>query len=108
MGRMSQEASAEDAQIMLTQRLIDALVLARERVTGDDLAAKQARRDKIKDLTGRMYLYMDAGREKPSTAELREVLGDDDRYVRHDLSEWGGAVIDVAYEPASPPVPERP
>lgn len=106
MGRMSQEASAEDAQIMLTQRLIDALVLARERVTGDDLSAKQARRDEIKDLTSRMYLYMDADREKPSAAELSAVLGEDDRSIRQDLNAWAGAVLDFPQVPSSPPVPE--
>lgn len=71
--------------------IIDALRLARERVTGDSLHAKIKRRHLIDSGISRMA--HDPGTDGAMTAgELRDLLGDlDDKNLRHALGEWDAA-----------------
>jgi hypothetical protein len=70
--------------------IIDALQLARERVTGDDLAVKQEKRDRLKTTISRVYAFLDGDfAAQPSASELRELLGDpDDKELRASLDRW--------------------
>lgn len=56
--------------------LANALMLARDRVTGETLEAKQKKRDLLKDAVSRVYLWQDGDGPAPPAAELRELLGD--------------------------------
>ena len=68
------------------QVIIDALSLAAERVTGDDLAAK---RDRSRYLLELKAGVMVGGEAAPSRQELAEALGDpDDATLRHALDAW--------------------
>lgn len=72
-----------------TEHLIEALKLARERVTSDSIGIKQRRRDELKAAIGAMYFYSETGQEKPSAHGLRELLGDpDDKAIRDALAHW--------------------
>jgi hypothetical protein len=69
--------------------LIGALEVARERVTADTIAAKQAKRDELKAAIGAMYHYLDTGQDPLSSADLRDLLGDpDDKVIREALQHW--------------------
>ena len=70
--------------------LIDALMLARERVTADTLAEKQSKRDAIKAAVNGLHQWEDGDPgAKPTAAQLRELLGDpDDREIRRALEAW--------------------
>jgi hypothetical protein len=70
--------------------LIGALEIARERVTGVSVAAKQDRRDELKAMISAMYHYLDTGQDQPSSDDLRNLLGtlDDDRVIREALQHW--------------------
>ena len=69
--------------------IIGALQVARERVTADTIAEKQARRDDLKAAISAMYYYLETGQDKLSAADLRELLGDpDDKKVREALQHW--------------------
>jgi hypothetical protein len=71
--------------------LIDALVLARERVTADTIAVKQERRDQYKHAISDMHAWMDGsgrGDHESLGARLHELLGEDDRQVREALAAW--------------------
>lgn len=72
--------------------LLDALMLARERVTASTLAEKQAKRDAIKAAVSGMHQWEDGeGSAKPPAAQLRELLGDpDDHEIRRALEAWDG------------------
>lgn len=67
-----------------------ALLVARERVTGDDLQEKQKRRDRLKLAISGVYAVIDGDQSgRPSAAELREMLGDpDDKDIRLALDRW--------------------
>lgn len=74
------------------QVIIDALDLARERVTADTIAARQDRRDAIKSMISAVYHFADTGQDKPASAELRGLLGDPgDAAIRRALEEWDAA-----------------
>jgi hypothetical protein len=71
--------------------LIDALILARERVTADTIAEKQAKRDRFKSTVSRMHLADEGDdSQRPTAKELRELLGDPgDAEIRRALEAWG-------------------
>lgn len=72
-----------------TEHLIEALKLARERVTSGSVAEKQAMRDELKSAISCMYAYQEAGRDKPSSDDLRKLLRDpDDKATRDALAHW--------------------
>jgi hypothetical protein len=76
-------AMAQDTK----QVLIDALGLAAERVTGDDLAAKDSRRRYLLELKAGVMV---GGEAAPSSQELAEALGDpEDSILRQAISAWG-------------------
>jgi hypothetical protein len=69
--------------------IIGALQVARERVTGESVSDKQARRDTLKAAIDAMYYYLETGQDQLSSADLRELLGDpDDKAVREALQHW--------------------
>jgi hypothetical protein len=68
--------------------IASALALAAERVTGDDLQAKVARRRHINMLT---KAIITGGDSMPSRQELAGALGDpDDAVIRHALDDLTG------------------
>lgn len=71
--------------------IIPALRLARERVTGDDVDAKERRREALADMIirTRMHGVMGPGVARPTAQELKEALGDpDDGDLRKALAAW--------------------
>lgn len=65
--------------------IIEALILAAERVTGDDLQAKRDRRRYIDEIKADVMI---GGEAMPSRQELAEALGDpDDAGVRSALDD---------------------
>lgn len=80
------ETEAEAAEV-----LVNALQLARERVTAGTIAEKQARRDRLRNAIHRVHLAQDGdGSQRPDAGELCKLLGDpDDREIRRALEIWG-------------------
>lgn len=72
--------------------IIGALQVARERVVGDTLAVKEARRQELKDAISRMYLYVDTGKGGLSGEELRELIPNTDRVIDRALAEYAAAL----------------
>jgi hypothetical protein len=94
---LAAEACPELRSLCMTQTqhevdggiIIGALQVARERVTADTIAEKQRRRDDLKSAIDAMYYYLETGQDKPSAADLRELLGDpDDKTIREALQHW--------------------
>lgn len=80
----TQEARAEAART-----IIGALKLARERVTGDSISAKQDQRDDLKQAIGEMMMWQDTGEGGLTSGELRVLLGDpEDKKIRQALEDW--------------------
>jgi len=70
--------------------IMDALRLARERVTGDDPEEKERQRERLADLIVRMHAANAAAR--PTGTELSEALGNpDDGRLRQAISAWDRA-----------------
>jgi hypothetical protein len=61
---------ADDAELIIAE-----LVLARERVVSPSIAEKQVRRDAYRLMISRIQLWQETGRDKPTAAELRDLLG---------------------------------
>lgn len=81
------EDISRDAEV-----IIGALQLARERVTGDDLAAKARKRQELVSALEQVRAWQGGGGDKPDAARLRELLGDpDDRVIRVSLAALEGA-----------------
>ena len=75
------------------EHLIEALKLTRERITGDSVEAKQDRWDRMSLAIASVRDYLDGGArvggDRPSAADLRELLGDpDDKATRDALANW--------------------
>jgi hypothetical protein len=70
--------------------LLGALRLAKARVTGDDLDAKDRQLERIADMTVRLRLVAPPGDiRRPTAAELTELLGDpDDAELRAAIRAW--------------------
>ncbi len=76
--------------------IIEALHLARERVVGDDLDGKAARRQELDQAIKSMLVAKDTGQGGPTATELRGLLGDpDERELRHALDAWGSVSGEV-------------
>ena len=72
--------------------LIEALGLARERVTADTVDGKREKRDRLRNAVSGLWTGRDAGQGGPSGADLRELLGDpDDKRLRQAISAWDAA-----------------
>jgi hypothetical protein len=77
----------DDAQLLKYK-----LVLAAERVTGDDLIAKRQRKDALLGAAIRITGWQKSGPsapQRPAAAELRALLGDpDQKEIREALDRW--------------------
>jgi hypothetical protein len=68
--------------------IIEALKLERERVTGDDVDAKERRREELADAMVRVQMHANVSR--PTAEELTSLLGDpDDGELRRAIAAWG-------------------
>lgn len=71
------------------EHIIEALVLTKERVTGDSIALKKAQRDALDIGINAVRQYLDTGQDKPTAAELRALLdGHLDEATRDALDNW--------------------
>ena len=91
LGRGYDSAMAEQEGVTPANVIIASLELARERVTGDDLSAKENRRQELKDAIDRMKMHESIKYvHRPTAAELTALLGDpDDGVLRKALAAWG-------------------
>lgn len=80
----------DEAGVPPTEVIVSALKLARERLTGDDLEAKERKREELADMVIRvqMHGYLDQV-SRPTAEELIALLGDpDDGDLRRALAAW--------------------
>ena len=68
------------------------LSLAMDRVVGDDITVKEARRKQLRAMIDRVDAMIRGDRSNdPTAAELRELLGpraEDDHIIREALARW--------------------
>lgn len=87
--------------------ILDALMMARLRATGDP-EAREIRRERLADLIVRVTAHGKGPFERPTADDLREALGyPGERYVRDALKEWA-AGDPPAGQPGSPPATDAP
>lgn len=86
----AQPTMADPAHPSARDRIGQALLLKRERVTGDTIADKDAQRSTLDALILRLSTPSDApGMGRPTADELRDALGDpDEADIRHALDQW--------------------